>query len=104
MKDLTPVSQDIASQIQTAKKLSQFESTQILEDLRQWPLLLARPSASPDRKLLKEWSESNYFDNACKIFSDSGGINEAYKFLESVNQNPDSKILLRSCKNFLDVH
>ena len=104
LSDLTPMSIELAKLLQSAKKLPSLETRELQQDTHAWFVALASENASQARADLNTWIKSPAFDEFCKLFGDQVFTTKAYNFLESVNQNPDSKVFLRSCQDFINVH
>ncbi len=104
LSDLTPISKDLAETLQSAKKLPSLETVRLKNDMHLWFKTLSTESATQTRVDLNHWVNSSRFDQFCTVFADPQWVSQAYKFLESVNQNPDSRIFLQSCEDFLNAH
>ena len=102
--DLNPNSKTFAQYLTTAKNLPDLQSDRLSRDLNAWATRFADPSFSQSRGDLADWTLTPEFTKFCDVFSDSTFTAKAYNFLESVNQNADSKAFVQSCRDFLNLH
>lgn len=104
MIDLTPTSNALADTVQSVKNLPGIELQSLTQDIEQWSKVLQQDSSTGVRADLAQWITGNSFDEFTRVFADAQFVDKAYNFLEAINQNPDSKLFLNYCKDFLNSH
>ncbi len=104
INEFSPHSNQTANALSKLKNLPALSQPQLNRDGHDWFITLASEQGRSTRVSLKNWIQSKQFDEFCAVFSDATFVSKTYNFLEAINQNPDSKIFLRSCEDFLNVH
>jgi hypothetical protein len=86
------------------KKLGNYSSIQnstFKAKLEAWIERLGSPQMNDSRAQLQQWVKGSSFNHFCAAYSDSLLVSKTYRFLESINQNNDSRTFLNSCEEFL---
>jgi hypothetical protein len=102
--ELEPNSGAFAKYLVAAKNLPDLDSGALKKDVSIWATRFADPSMTATRANLSDWTLAPDFNQFCDVFSDSTLVSKAYNFLESINQNPDSKTFIDNAKQFIDTH
>jgi hypothetical protein len=101
---LEPNSPAFAKDLVAAKNLPDLANDTLKKDVGTWATRFADPSLAQTRENLSAWTLTSDFNQFCGVFSDSTLVSKAYNFLESINQNPDSKSFINNAQHFIDAH
>ena len=104
LEDLKPNAGKLTALSQQALDLPMINNASLKTVGVNWFETLSLSSSEPTRKKIANWVVNDEFNSFCDVFSDPTLVNQTYNFLESINQNPDSKTFFKAAESFINNH